>query len=212
MKKAHRGIFVAILLALTACRSGSKTDSEQVQTEDSTAIRTEEQPSETEAPQAELQFPNPQSVPQPQPVGGAAAFIPAFKFYKVKSGIEFTNADIPKRGNSVFIFFDPTCSHCQQEAKNLALFPDILENVNLYFVSMNEPALMANFLETFGKGLVGRSNVEVLYDRNQEFIRLFHLPKHFPANYVYGPDGRLKNYWEGEQKDIGFVLAEFTKD
>jgi len=209
MKKMHSGIFVAVLLALTACQSGSKTDSEHVQTEDSTAIRTEQQASATEEP--ELRFPNPQSAPQPQPVGGVATFIPAFKFYKVKSGIEFTNADIPKRGNSVFIFFDPTCSHCQQEAKNLALFADILQNVNLYFVSMNEPALMANFLETFGKGLAGRSNVEVLYDRNQEFIQRFHLPKHYPANYVYGPDGRLKNSWDGE-KNIDFILTEFTKD
>jgi len=210
MKTVHRGLFVAVLLGLTACRSGSKTDSERGRTEDSASIRTEQQPSATEEP--ELQFPNPQSAPQPEPVGGAATFIPAFRFYKVKSGIEFTDADIPKRRNTVFIFFDPTCGHCQQEAGKLAVFPDLLQNVNIYFVSMNEPALMANFLETFGKGLVGKPNVEVLYDRNQEFIRRFHLPKHFPANYVYGPDGRLKNHWEGEQKDIGFILDEFTKD
>ena len=45
-----------------------------------------------------------------------AQTIPNFKFYKVKSGLSFSNADIPKGKKSVFILFDPGCSHCQTEA------------------------------------------------------------------------------------------------
>ncbi|PRD47541.1 peroxiredoxin family protein [Sphingobacterium haloxyli] len=140
----------------------------------------------------------------------AAKQLPDFKFYKVKSGIAFTNKDIPANRNTIFILFDPSCGHCQQETGLLAKNYEKLKNVNLYFISMNDPALMASFLETFGKELVNKPNVEMLYDKNQEFIQKFHVPAQFPANYVYGANGALKNNWDGE-KAIDFVIAEFTK-
>src|SRR5690606_35594959 len=150
---------------------------------------------------------HPQSAPVQAPtmVKDAAMQLPGFKFYKVKSGIEFTNADIPAGKNTVFILFDPNCGHCQHEAGLLAKNYEKLKDLNIYFVSMNEPALMASFLETFGKELVDKPNVEVLYDRNQEFIQKIHVPEQFPANYIYAADGSLKNHWEGE-KEINFVL------
>src|SRR5690606_28667512 len=111
-----------------------------------------------------------------------SAVIPAFKFYKVKSGVSFTEQDIPKGKKTVFILFDPGCSHCRSEANALAKNYSLIKNINLFFVSMNDPALMASFLETFAKELADKPNVQVLYDRNQEFIQKFHVPKQFPAN------------------------------
>ena len=139
-----------------------------------------------------------------------ATNIPAFTFYKVKSGISFTNADIPKGKNTAFILFDPSCGHCQKEASELGKNYNKVKNVNIYFVSMNDPALMANFLETFAKELVGKPNVEVLYDRNQDFIQKFHIPKQFPANYVYDANHKLTTHWDGERK-IDNVIAAYTK-
>lgn len=136
--------------------------------------------------------------------------IPNFTFYKVKSGISYTNLDIPKGKKSAFILFDPSCGHCQLEAGQLAKNYEKVKNINIYFVSMNDPALMANFLETFGKELVGKPNVEVLYDKNQEFIQKIHVPKQFPANYVYTADGKLQSYWDGDKK-IDYILNEYTK-
>lgn len=142
--------------------------------------------------------------------GQPASTIPLFKFYKVKSGVSFTNDDIPKNKKTAFILFDPNCSHCRTEAgligKNYAKIKDI----NIYFVSMNDPALMASFLETFAKELVGKPNVEVLYDRNQEFIQKFHVPSQFPANYVYGTDGKFQAFWEGDKK-IEDIIAAYNK-
>lgn len=145
-----------------------------------------------------------------QTVKAAALSIPDFNFYKVKSGISFTKADIPAGKNTVFVLFDPGCSHCQSETKGLAKNYDKIKDVNVIYVSMNDPALVAQFLSTFGKELEGKSNVQLLWDRNQEFIQKFHIPKMFPANYVYGPDGQLKTYWEGE-KGINDIIAEFNK-
>lgn len=141
----------------------------------------------------------------------AAKQLPAdFKFYKLKSGMGFTREDISTERNSVFMLFDPSCGHCQTETGLIAKNYDKLKDVNIYFVSMNDPALMASFLETFGKELVDKPNVEMLYDRNQDFIQKFHVPAQFPANYIYGADGSLKNHWDGDKR-IDFIIAEFTK-
>ncbi|MFZ4260522.1 peroxiredoxin family protein [Sphingobacterium sp. HJSM2_6] len=152
----------------------------------------------TEAPQA------------PETVKAAALSIPEFTFFKVKSGISFSKVDIPSGKNTVFVLFDPSCNHCQHEATDLGKNYDKIKNVNVLYVSMNDPALMVSFFQNFGKELDGKSNIEMLYDRNQEFVQRFHIPKMFPANYVYGPDGKLKTYWEGE-KNINEVIAAFNQ-
>lgn len=142
--------------------------------------------------------------------GEPIAQIPAFTFYKVKSGISFTNTDIPKGKKTVFILFDPGCSHCRTEAAALGKNYNSIKNVNIYFVSMNDPALMASFLETFAKELVGKPNIEVLYDKNQEFIQKFHVPKQFPANYVYTAENKLQTHWDGD-KNINEIIAAYIK-
>ncbi|WP_216629106.1 TlpA family protein disulfide reductase [Sphingobacterium lumbrici] len=136
--------------------------------------------------------------------------IPPFTFYKVKSGISFTNADLTKDKKTIFVLFDPGCHHCREEATALAKNYNKLKDINLYFVSMNEPALMATFLESFAKELVDKPNVQVLYDRNQDFIQKFHVPSLFPANYVYDVNGKLQSYWEGE-KNINEIITLYTK-
>lgn len=148
----------------------------------------------------------PQQTAETEPVSA----IPDFTFYQLKSGFSFEKSDIPDGRNTVFILFDPSCGHCQQEAAALAQNYDKLKNVNLLFVSMNDPALMDKFFPSFAKDLEGKDNVKMLYDRNQEFIRRFHIPSMFPANYVYGSDGTLKSHWSGE-KGISQVLAAFVE-
>lgn len=144
----------------------------------------------------------PQPTPSPQPT----SVIPDFTFYILRSGIQFTKTDLAKKGNLVFILFDPTCGHCQQEANHLGKHYDEVKDANFYFVSMNDPALMSTFLETHAKPLVGKANVELLYDRNADFVNKFHIPSQYPAVYIYGSNGQLKEYWDGERK-ISDVIA-----
>jgi len=146
---------------------------------------------------------------QPQ-TAEPANVIPEFTFFILKSGIRFTKADLAKTGNQVFILFDPTCSHCQHEAKSIGENFDKVKDANFYFVSMNDPALMSTFLETHAKPLVGQKNVELLYDRNADFINKFHIPSQYPATYVYGSDGQLKDYWNGE-RDVDKIIASIRK-
>lgn len=187
---------ISAVILVSACNNSSQTTSQQ---------------HDHSTPQATGQSGSQQAPPVQQPTKTEPiAFMPDFKFYKVKSGFGFDKSDISVGKNTVFILFDPSCGHCQLETKALSQNYDKVKDINILYVSMNDPALMVSFLPTFGKELEGKPNVEVLYDRDQDFIRKFHIPDMFPANYVYGADGQLKSYWEGE-KGIDEIIAEFTK-
>ncbi|GEM63842.1 hypothetical protein SF1_18240 [Sphingobacterium faecium NBRC 15299] len=140
----------------------------------------------------------------------AAKMLPDFTFYQLKSGIKVTKSDVSKDKNTVFILFDPGCSHCQQEATELEKNRERLKDINIYYVSMNDPALVLGFFDNFAPKLSKMENVEILVDKNQEFIQKIHVPEQFPANYVYGADGQLKAQWEGD-KNVNEAIAEFHK-
>ncbi|MDR3010488.1 MAG: thioredoxin family protein [Sphingobacterium sp.] len=139
-----------------------------------------------------------------------AAILPNFTFYQLRSGIRVTQENVAKDKNTVFILFDPGCSHCQHEATELEKNIDRLKDVNIYYISMNDPALVLGFFDTFAPKLSKASNVEVLIDKDQTFIQTIHVPSQFPANYVYGADGKLKAHWEGE-KNINEAISQFHK-
>lgn len=139
-----------------------------------------------------------------------ASILPNFTFYQLRSGIRVTNENVAKDKNTIFILFDPGCSHCQHEATELEKNMDRLKDVNIYYISMNDPALVLGFFDTFAPKLSKASNVEVLIDKDQTFIQNIHVPSQFPANYVYGADGKLKSHWEGE-KNINEAISQFHK-
>ena len=191
------------LIITTACNNNNSAAT--AQSGDQTTTTTgQAQVAQTATPTGQQQAQQPATSTEP------AASIPDFTFFILKSGIRFTKEDLAKAGNIVFILFDPTCSHCQHEANEMGKHYDRIKNANLYFVSMNDPALMASFLDTWAKPLVGKENVEVLYDRGAEFVNKFHIPSQYPANYIYGTDGVLKEYWDGE-RDINEIIAAINK-
>ncbi|PPL00392.1 TlpA family protein disulfide reductase [Parapedobacter indicus] len=188
------GIFLSV--AAISCDNNVKSTNSAAEAQ---SADVGEEQSATRPQTATAQQPAPSS--QPTPV------IPDFTFYILRSGIQFTKADLAKKGNLVFILFDPTCGHCQHEASHLGEHYSEVQDANFYFVSMNDPALMSTFLETHAKPLVGKDNVELLYDKNADFINKFHIPSQYPAVYIYGNNGQLKEYWDGERNIKDVVAA-----
>lgn len=134
---------------------------------------------------------------QTSAAGDPASVIPEFTFYILKSGIRFEKTDLKQGDKHVFILFDPGCTYCQYEARDIGKNFDKFENTSFYFVSMNDPALMATFFSTYAKELDNQPNVHMLYDRNVHFVNKFHVPSQFPATYVYNDKHLLENYWNG---------------
>lgn len=134
-----------------------------------------------------------------------AGTIPEFTFYVLKSGMSFEKKDIQSARKHAFILFDPSCSHCQHEAADISKNFDKFQDVNFYFISMNDPALMSTFFERFAPKLEGKSNVHMLYDKNIDFVNKFHIPTQYPAAYIYDSKGVLQTYWNGVKNESDLI-------
>ena len=135
--------------------------------------------------------------------------IPEFTFYNIKGNQAITRTSLALKGNIVFIFFDPGCSHCRTDIKAIGDNFDKVENINFYLVSQQNPILVNEFMATYGKKMQNKTNVQVLLDKNFEFLAKFN-PTQYPAIYVYGQDRKLKAFLDGEQP-IEKILSVLNK-
>ena len=128
--------------------------------------------------------------------GDAPENIPEFTFYTLKANQSFSRTSLALKGNSVFVFFDPGCSHCRDDIKAMGENYESIKGANFYLVKQQDGILVTDFMNTYGKGLQNKPNVTVLLDRNFEFLAKF-KPDQYPAIYVYGQDRKLKAFLSG---------------
>lgn len=135
--------------------------------------------------------------------------VPEFTFFNIKGNQAVTRTSLALKGNIVFIFFDPGCSHCRTDIKAIGDNFDKVESANFYLVSQQNPVLVNEFMATYGKKMQNKPNVQVLLDKNFEFLARFN-PLQYPAIYVYGQDRKLKSFLDGEQP-IENILSAINK-
>jgi|SRR5690606_27398213 len=127
----------------------------------------------------------------------APDMIPEFTFFNMVDDRPVMRTSLAIDGNIVFLFFDTGCIHCRNEIEMMGANFDQFKNATFYLVSQQDRAIVADFMNTYGKGLQGKPNVHVLLDKQYEFLAKFQ-PIQYPALYVYGPDRKLKSYLDGE--------------
>jgi len=133
--------------------------------------------------------------------------IPPFTFFNIENDVAFNRTNLVNNGKNIaFLFFDPGCSHCQQEVLALGKNYSSIKNINLYLIAMQEKPLINAFMDMYGHNLKGKKNVVVLHDKNYEFIGKF-KPTQYPAVFVYGANKKLKTYWDGEKKIDAIIKA-----
>ncbi|WP_442590289.1 TlpA family protein disulfide reductase [Pedobacter sp. AW31-3R] len=133
----------------------------------------------------------------PETIPGAA--MPNAIFYN-RDNTPFSTYSIPTGKQSLIIFFDATCGHCQKVVAQMSKRVKELDKVNIYLVSQDEYRSIDYFTSNFGKPLLAKKNTKVVQDRDHVFIMAFH-PKQYPALYLYGPDKKLK-YASSNEKDV----------
>lgn len=126
-----------------------------------------------------------------------AKTIPEFTFYTT-AGQPFTRKNLPVNQKIVFIYFDTTCGHCQEEITAIGNRFSEFKNAAFYLVSIEDPNQIDRFMSSYGKKLKGKKHVTVLRDYYKQFIVKF-LPDKYPALFVYGPDKRLIRHFGGPQ-------------
>lgn len=135
--------------------------------------------------------------------------VPEFTFFTLKGNQPISRTSLALTGNVVFVFFDPGCSHCRVDIKAMGDNFEKIKDANFYLVSQQDPALVTDFMNTYGKGLQNKNNVTVLLDRNFEFLAKFN-PVQYPSVYVYGQDRKLKTYFDGEQS-VDFIIKSINQ-
>lgn len=128
--------------------------------------------------------------------------MPSFsKFTDMNSGMKVTSDSINNEHTQVFVLFDPGCGHCQELGQGIAQSLDVIRpDVDFYFISMQEKALVDGYINMFAKGLKNDSRVRFLYDPEGEFILNFH-PKNFPSTYIYEAKSlQILKQFDGENK------------
>jgi len=133
--------------------------------------------------------------------------IPAFsKFSNMYSGEKFTSDSLNTENTQVFILFDAGCGHCQELGQGIAKsLGQIKEDVDFYFISMQEKPLVDGYINMFAKELKNDPRVKFLYDPEGEFILKFN-PKNFPSTYIYEAKSlQIIKQFDGESHVISLL-------
>jgi peroxiredoxin len=129
--------------------------------------------------------------------------LPSAVFYK-KDGKTFSTAQIPTNKKAFIMFFDATCDHCQQVAKQLSKQTGKLANANIYLVSMDEFRSIDYFTSNFAKPLLSMKNVTLLQDKHSAFIPTF-KPDKYPSMFLYGTNRRLLKFSSNDKEVPKFL-------
>lgn len=95
---------------------------------------------------------------------------------------------------TVFIFFQTTCEHCQQEAKAIVDSSSYLKGVQFVFVSIEGLGVTKQFAKNYK--LDRQSNCTVGTDVNGDLLRFFE-PTLAPFVVVYNKEGALVGTYAG---------------
>jgi peroxiredoxin len=129
-----------------------------------------------------------------------AKTIPAFTFFRLDK-TPFTNNNVSNGKQSLFIFFDVTCDHCQRTIKTLNSRIGECRNISIYLISLEDKTQINKFLDQYGKNLINKKNVTVLQDSNEQFITQFG-PRKYPSVFLYSARKQLQLY-DDEDEYLG---------
>lgn len=102
----------------------------------------------------------------------------------------------------VLVLFQPDCSHCKDEAKQIKNRLEAFTNYNLYFISSQPMEEVNNFAKEYG--LDGLANVHFGWTSVESVLNNFGAIS-APSIYIYTKEGRLVESFEG-QVDVETVI------
>ncbi|MCF6348901.1 MAG: redoxin domain-containing protein [Flavobacteriaceae bacterium] len=128
--------------------------------------------------------------------------IPEFSF-KNLDGQPFTQKEVSRTLPKLFIYFNSECDFCHTEAKQIQEHLEQLKNVQLLFVSFEEPESIKTFAEKYD--LLNKDHIFFLEDSTLLFADLFDA-KSIPFILLYTKDNQLIKKFKGATK-IENVIA-----
>jgi peroxiredoxin len=106
------------------------------------------------------------------------------------------------KGKNVFIFFQPDCDHCQEEAMEISQRLQEFKDYTLYFISSSSMEQMTAFAKNFN--LDGRENVKFAWTSTEGVLTHYGAIQ-TPSIYIYS-NGQLKQSFNG-QTNVENILS-----
>ena len=139
-------------------------------------------------------------------VSAQSPVVPDFSLNRMDNGKIFQRKDMVANKQTLFLFLDAECSHCQDALKMYNTHYKELGSVAVYLVSMNKKESVIPFLTMFGNDISKMKNLTVLLDTKYEFVTKF-KPTQYPGMFLYSPSQRLE-FYSHENNDIPVFLSK----
>jgi len=133
--------------------------------------------------------------------------IPEFS-YKDINGLFFNNHNIKINTPTLFIYFDSGCEYCNEEAEMIKKNIEKFKNIQLIFVSFEQPALIKTFATKHH--LISYQNIHFLYDNKITFAKTFDINS-LPYLILYDKDQKLIAKIKGQTK-TEILLKKLTSE
>jgi thiol-disulfide isomerase/thioredoxin len=98
-------------------------------------------------------------------------------------------------GNTVLVFFQTDCDHCQHEAEQIAAFSKSFEQYEVYFISSSPLSEILKFAETYH--LSDKPNFFFAETPFDDVVNMIG-PIETPSLYIYSNDRMLVQSFNGE--------------
>ena len=120
----------------------------------------------------------------------AQAPLPPFKFQSVMGG-DLTPEKLAKDKPVIVFFYDPTCDHCQQEARWVGEMINDFKDINLVWVTWGEWQDVKTFIQTHfthdGKPIMPSSTIHFAKDTGYTFDSFFG-DSPIPSVHIYSKE------------------------
>ncbi|NBC58200.1 MAG: redoxin domain-containing protein [Bacteroidetes bacterium] len=131
--------------------------------------------------------------------------LPEFEIWN-QNNEKFSQDDVSTESYSYFVYFNPTCGHCQTAFKTLNLHVDKLKNarVKLYPVSTKNQKETLEFFKGFAPKLLDLNNIQILLEDDYKFADVFFVGS-YPTAYLYDKQQKLVKVYNGEGEIMAFL-------
>lgn len=120
--------------------------------------------------------------------------LPAFKMYDLK-GNAFTEKNIVAGKTSVFVFFDPSCEHCELQGQWIAQDLWKFYNTQFYFVSISDPNEIAKYRD---RNFPGLNQVKFIFDKDYATYKSFQNIDNTPSTVIFDKNGKRVAFFSKE--------------
>lgn len=133
--------------------------------------------------------------------------IPEFS-YKNTNGGTFSNQNLKCDTATLLIYFNSECEYCNEEAEMIKENTEKLNNVEIIFVSFEQPEIIKKF--AIKHQLTSNDNIHFLCDHKITFATTFDV-KSLPCLVLYDKDQKLLAKIKGQTK-IEILLKKLTSE